>query len=609
MLAGATLGLGLGLDWTETQAHDALKAQLRASEYLKAYDTARRAVEAFPDSVRLRHGGVLALARMGAVDRAKRLFCHWQLDGIDDDEEVLALWARLMKDEAGLLYGPARAAALIRAGEAYERAYHQGGGGYFPAINVASLNAMAGDFAAARSWARTARDLAKGEDSYFARATVAEALLVEGAPDEAAAALTEAAGLAQDDFAAISTTRRQLSALATLFGYDDQILQALAVPSVAHFCGHMLAPEGSDGRFPAEELPRVAAEIRAALSEERVGFAAGSLAGGADILFAEAILEAGGELDVVLPFEAREFVEVSVRSSGEDWVARFERCLAAAKDVHFVTEDAYLGHDALFNYASHYAIGLARLRAQMLDTRMCQIAVWDGQPTRPSDEAGTALDLTRGHALGLKQRVIASKPGAWGEISAVATVGRESSAGRTRRTMIFGDLKGFSRLSDAQLPAYVEHVLGTCARAIAHNSAHLTFQNTWGDGLFLVFDDLVAAAACAFDLQTALSELDHEALGLPDSLGLRLGMHYGPVFELEDPVLQRKNFFGFHVSRAARVEPIVPEGEVYVTEAAAAALVVDAPKRFRCDYVGRVPLAKGYGEFPMYALSRLPGRS
>ena len=91
------------------------------------------------------------------------------------------------------------------------------------------------------------------------------------------------------------------------------------------------------------------------------------------------------------------------------------------------------------------------------------------------------------------------------------------------------------------------------------------------------------------------------------TLGIRLGMHYGPVYERLDPVLERTNVFGFHVSKAARIEPITPEGEIYVTDAAAAALAVEALDAFRCDYVGRVPLAKGYGEFPMYALERRSG--
>jgi len=37
-------------------------------------------------------------------------------------------------------------------------------------------------------------------------------------------------------------------------------------------------------------------------------------------------------------------------------------------------------------------------------------------------------------------------------------------------------------------------------------------------------------------------------------------------------VLKRVNYFGAHVSRAARIEPVTPEGCVYVTETFAAFL-------------------------------------
>ncbi|MEM7684264.1 MAG: adenylate/guanylate cyclase domain-containing protein, partial [Pseudomonadota bacterium] len=181
----------------------------------------------------------------------------------------------------------------------------------------------------------------------------------------------------------------------------------------------------------------------------------------------------------------------------------------------------------------------------------------------------------------------------------------KETGSRRRRTMVFGDFKGFSRLSDVLLPVYVEHVLGTAAKVLNRYRTALSFRNTWGDGLFLVFDDVSVAASAALDLCKALRELDLEALGLPPTLGLRLGMHYGPVYERPDPVLEQTNFFGFHVSRAARIEPITPEGEIYVTDAAAAALAVEATDCFRCDYVGQVPLAKGYGEFPMYALTQV----
>jgi adenylate cyclase len=41
-----------------------------------------------------------------------------------------------------------------------------------------------------------------------------------------------------------------------------------------------------------------------------------------------------------------------------------------------------------------------------------------------------------------------------------------------------------------------------------------------------------------------------------------------------------------------------------VTEPFAAILALKAADRFRCRYVGRIELAKGYGTYPMYLLMR-----
>ena len=73
-----------------------------------------------------------------------------------------------------------------------------------------------------------------------------------------------------------------------------------------------------------------------------------------------------------------------------------------------------------------------------------------------------------------------------------------------------------------------------------------------------------------------------------------------------DPAMGATNFFGAHVSSAARIEPITPEGCVYVTEHFAAALAVEARDEFSCDNVGTDPEAKGYGDLAMYLLRQLP---
>ena len=54
-------------------------------------------------------------------------------------------------------------------------------------------------------------------------------------------------------------------------------------------------------------------------------------------------------------------------------------------------------------------------------------------------------------------------------------------------------------------------------------------------------------------------------------------------------------------SRTARIEPVTPPGEVYVTEQFAARLALE-PNAYACDYVGQIPAAKSYGTMRMYHL-------
>jgi class 3 adenylate cyclase len=122
--------------------------------------------------------------------------------------------------------------------------------------------------------------------------------------------------------------------------------------------------------------------------------------------------------------------------------------------------------------------------------------------------------------------------------------------------------------------------------------------------LFVVFEDAGRAARCALDLQDAMNNLDLRPTGLPPHIALRLGGHLGPVYPTDDPVLRRPNFFGAHVSRAARIEPVTPEGCVYVTETFASVLALYNADEFACDYVGMTAAAKSYGTMRMFLLHR-----
>ena len=158
--------------------------------------------------------------------------------------------------------------------------------------------------------------------------------------------------------------------------------------------------------------------------------------------------------------------------------------------------------------------------------------------------------------------------------------------------MLFADVRGFSKLNDEQLPTFAEYVFASFAEVLARHRDVVEYSNTWGDAIYAVINDAVSAAACALELQDALEQLDPESVGLPADLALRLGGHVGPIFPVEDPILDRQSFVGSHVNRTARIEPVTPPGAVYVTSPFAAALELAGGHAFACDYVGHMPAAK-----------------
>jgi tetratricopeptide repeat protein/adenylate/guanylate cyclase family protein len=581
-------------DWLE-----AVRDAERRGELLTAVDLAEQGLAERPGDLRLKHRAVLALARAGATDEAAARFERYGLHA-SDDEDIAALGARIAKDLALAATTRTRRAQTLNARELY-RAIHARTGGYYAAINAATLSLAAGERDLVRELARAALDaLARSDErSYYAAATEGEAHLLLGNEPAAREALARAATLHGGDYSSLATTRRQLRLVCALTGADPDVLAALAGPGVAHFCGHRIAAEGAAGRFPAGAERDVADRIAAELTRDTPRYAYGSLASGADIMWAEALLVRGAELHIVLPFAREAFIESSVASSGPGWAERFHRCLGAAANVTYATDNAFVPDDALYRYAGELAMGLALLRARYLDADVRQLAVWDGKPDL--GDAGTGCDVATWRAAG---QVVSVVPP--GEAPASGTIpnGGTAGPGRLVRALLFADIKGFSNLADEQVPEVLRHVLRAFAAVLARYDDAIEHRNTWGDALYVVLTDTVAAAECALELQSAISAIDLRALGLADDLALRIGAHVGPVFPLDEPVLRTRAFTGSHVSRTARVEPVTPPGTVYVTEAFAAALELARRPELGCDYVGSMPAAKDYGHFRMYRLRR-----
>ncbi|MGE5271813.1 MAG: adenylate/guanylate cyclase domain-containing protein [Thiohalocapsa sp.] len=586
-------------------------------ELFRAYDLATQGLLAFPDDLRLKHRAVLCLASTGARQHAAQLYDALGLATADVwlttslGLDVAALRPRLLKDAALAAQGSERPALLRRAAEAYAELYRNAAAAgnaeaYYPGVNGATLYLLAGEGGKAAALAREVlerlRQWPAATKSYYEVVSELEAELGLGdlphAKEHVEAVRAAIRENAEKDYRGLSSTVRQLRLIIAAKGLDADWLDALAPPPVVHYLGHIVAAPGRGGRFPAAQLAAVAAEVKAALDRRDARFGYGSLAAGADILFAKALLDRGASLHVVLPFDRDEFIEASVRPAGEDWVARFHACHDRATSVRYATEDRHLGDDYLFVYCSEMAMGLALLHARHLSAEAEQIAVWDGKPA--SGPVGTAVDVATWRRTGMKQQVIAVGNG----FDPPPRPPRPRGIERRTRAMLFGDVKGFSRLRDDQLPRFIETFLGCFAAVIERYRADIRLANTWGDGLFLVFDAAAAAAACALALQEAVSHIDRARHHLPLDMAVRIGIHLGPVYAARDPILAEENFFGEHVSRAARIEPVTPSGCVYVTETMAAVLALHNADAFHCEYVGMTEAAKGYGVMRTFLLSR-----
>jgi class 3 adenylate cyclase len=168
--------------------------------------------------------------------------------------------------------------------------------------------------------------------------------------------------------------------------------------------------------------------------------------------------------------------------------------------------------------------------------------------------------------------------------------------------VIFADFAGFSRLPDEELPVFWAHFMRAISERLAPVRHDILLRHTWGDALHLVMANARSTAEAACAIQACLDELHPTLPGALAGLELRLAAHYAPVFAGQDPVEESGTFFGTQLSFTARIEPVTPPGMIYVTEAFAAQLALEAPDKFAVDYAGEVKLAKAYGSSRLFSL-------
>ena len=577
----------------------------KGGDLLQAYDILVEGLASHPDDVDLKHRAVLMLARAGATEHARREFQRLGLEDVEDHEDVLALGGRLLKDLSLSAKGDNRRIFAEESARKYAKAYALKGG-YYPGINLATMTLLAGDADRAVDIARDVmKNLAgqpEGAESYYTKATAAEAHLLRGEIEQSDDALAAAISLDPQDYAAHASTLRQFVTICRAQGRDASWLDRHRPPPALFYCGHMFPLPGAYDEILLTHLQN---QIDEAIARICPGAVFGALAAGADILIAEAALRSGAELHVILPMREMDFLAQSVAPFGESWIARFHDCLHRATTYRLAAHEPFLDDDNAFAYSTELAMGLSVGHAETLQTRAELLAVWDG--IAAAGKAGTGADVARWNLTGRKQTII-EFPAPMRKARAMQTQAAEPAhrtvpPARKLKAMLFGDVRGFSKLTELQIKPFVDHVLSPLAEELRGLPVQPEEIATWGDGLYIVYDDVGGAASGALALLHRFNMIDLAAAGLPDHLALRIGGHAGPVIPITDPFMGTTNFFGTHVTLAARIEPVTMPGSFYVSEPFAAQLGLTLPGRYQTSYVGQTELAKKFGSMRLFAVT------
>ncbi len=654
---------------------------LEEGQNFLAHDVARDGLKQFPNSFKLAIFGAVALSQTGALDEARKLLqpvldvilidegpfhrLHMSLKravdvlGDEPGKETLAVMAELAEAmelvrgkklvanadsetytalagvfrEAWIASGARR--DLEHCRELFLRAFHTGGATR-AGIDAAVTSWLLGDFDSARTLARSVSDRVRAaetelslspEERYQLLVTVGEAHLLLGETEDALASFAWASTLEGIHYGSTVSALKQLALLQSGgLTVPPAVLDIIKPPTVVVFTGHPLDRPGEGPHFPPELEAAVRSEIAHSLDElgAQVGYSMAAC--GSDLLFIEAMLERGAEVNVVMPYAIDDFVAENVRYGGSRWEMRFRNALKLATTVTYATEERYLGHGMLYRFANQCLHGLATLRATFLTTAPYLLAVWDMMPGSLVGGAADFIDqwedIARLRIIDLDS-LLQLRPELAGD--SVPTMpdldseeDEEKGEGRVIRSMMFCDIAGYSKLKEEHTPVFLDFL-----RIISRGMSKLDTQpiaiNTWGDAIFAVMDKASPMAEYAQTLQEMVAAADEELRDrLPHPLSLRISLHAGPVFQATDPICGRQNFYGSHINRAARLEPVTVIGHVYATQQFVAVLTAEQSalrseaqnrgeefdEKFACEYVGVLSLAKDFGKQAVYHLRR-----
>jgi len=523
--------------------------------------------------VRTSLAAIITAARAGSLGFAMAMFEAGGWSARDDDPAALATHARLLKEAALRARGAARNGALVAAADAFAAAAARNPQPWLW-IDEAVMRLLAGDSAGAEGLARgVLAGLSAGSDwaetPFFIAATRAQAHLVRGEMAAAQAAFAQACAADPDGWADRAAALRQMALVLAAKGGDAAWLDAFRPPRSLNFAGHLgvSAAAGDSLRGAVGEW----------LAAERIGFGFGALAAGADIVVAEALLERGAELHVVLPIGVEAFIAQSVMPYDPAWLPRFHACLDAAQSVRCLTALRGAYEPLATRLAADVAMGAAVLNARMLASGAAQLLITDGGPGRFGAGLSTAYLGERWRDAGPQHCIAAVR-----DAPVVASGARAMPEGRADRrlaAMLWIGFAGLDDLDEDGFSSALDTVIAPFRAACAALPVQPELTLPVGNARLVAFADPDAAWAYASAL------LAMPPLGAPGAnVPLRVSGHYALAHWLEAPAA----LVGRGIAELGRIAAAALPGVLTASETLAAALCVNQADRISPELVGEV---------------------
>jgi hypothetical protein len=507
---------------------------------------------------------IIALARAGALDHAWGQFSAAGLDCADDDPAALTVKGRLLKDYALRAQGEEeRRRYYLQSAEAYRRSAALRPGTY-ALINAATLALLSGDRALAEQIAgevleRIAREPDEPETPYYRAATEAEALLLLGRDGEARAALEAAMAAAPRAWEDHGSTLRQFAAIQEIIGGDTALLELLRPPRSLFYSGRGAGASELDADALVDAVARL-------IGEERIGFAYGGLAAGAELLAAETLLARGVELHVVLPSDAASYAACFVDPAGEAWHARFEAALRAAETVELVRPLQTVPDGRMAALAEEVARGAAMLNAERLMSEAVALRLGDGE----------AAGGIRTHVVPAPSAPVPAEPD-------------DAGAGTEPRRMLLALLAvGVGGGAEEGYEDRLEDVGAVLAEAgTAEIAPHLG-----GDCILIGYKDPGAAAAAARIIHARMR----------GRAPLRIAGHYGLVACVRDPFTGALRPTESGAAMVGEIAGAIPPDTICISHDFAAVLAALSGEAGQTNCIGELQAFDGGSPIGLYAL-------